>query len=73
MHTDSLDQIVARNVAKAMEAAGENPSSVAAKTGIHRSTITRRLTGKSSFKTNELQALAQCLDTTPAALMVVAA
>ena len=72
MHTEALTKIVARNVAKAMKDAGENPSSLAQATGIHRTTLTRKLTGNADFKTTELERIAEHLNTTAASLMVAA-
>lgn len=69
MTTTELDQTVARNVANAMEAAGENPSSLARAVGIHRTTLTNKLTGKFSWKTPEIAALAGHFDIKPSDLM----
>lgn len=73
MQTESLTKIVARNVANAMKAAGENPSSLALATGIHRTTLTRKLTGNADFKTSELERIGVALDKQPSEFMVVAA
>lgn len=72
MHTESLNEIVARNVAAAMKAAGENASTVARATGIHRTTLSNKLGGKRAWSTPELELLADHFDTEPANLLVAA-
>jgi hypothetical protein len=66
MSTRSLTQRVAEKVAEAIEAANETPTGVAKVTGIHRSTLLRRLTGNSPFTTIELELLADHFGTEPA-------
>lgn len=61
----NFSEQVARSVATAIEAAGENPKSIADATGIARMTLVRRLTGTSPFTVAELAVIARHLDTTP--------
>lgn len=73
MTTTALNQTVARNVAEAMEAAGENPSSLARATGIHRTTLSNKLNGNRSWTTPELEVLAGHFAIEPSDLMKVSA
>lgn len=56
-----------------MDVGGVSVKALAEATGIARMTLARRLTGNSGFTVNELDALAAYFDTTPAALVEVAA
>lgn len=69
MSTVPLNQTVARNVARAMEAAGENPSSLARSTGIHRTTLSIKLAGNRPWTTPELEAIAAHYATDPSNLL----
>ena len=68
MHTDTLTPTVAANVDKAMKAAGENLSSMERGTGLSRSKLRNRLTGKFPWSTFEMTVVASHLGTTPDAL-----
>jgi hypothetical protein len=65
MTTSDINQTVARKVEEAMKAAGESPSSLALATGIHRTTLTRRLAGTSSFDITELHKIGTVLHIKP--------
>jgi transcriptional regulator with XRE-family HTH domain len=69
MNTSTLNRTVASNVSEAMRTAGGTLSSVALATGIHRTTLTRRLTGNSSFAIAELELLAKHFGTTADAFL----
>jgi plasmid maintenance system antidote protein VapI len=56
-----------------MASAGVSTKSLAEATGIPRTTLARRLTGNSPWTLEELDLLAQHFDTTPLALVEVAA
>lgn len=58
MDTLAIRSGVASAVSKAIKDAGETPFSVAAATGIPRTTLNRRLTGQSPFNVAELDAIA---------------
>ena len=64
---------VAAKVEKAMRQAGESHASLAAKTGIPRTTLQRRLTsgGVHPFNVRELRDIAQALGTTASELATV--
>lgn len=62
MVTLSLTEMVARNVAHAIVMAGENPHSIARRTGIPRVTLIRRLQGISPFTVKELEQISSALD-----------
>lgn len=52
-----------------MEAKGENPNSLATKTGIPRVTLLRKLSGTSAFNVDELDALAEALGVAASSLV----
>lgn len=60
---------VAGRVRSAMEAKGENPNSLAMKTGIPRVTLLRKLSGTSAFNVDELDALAEALGVAASSLV----
>lgn len=72
MVTLSLTELVAKNVAQAILAAGETPSSVARATGIPRVTLSRRLKGD-AFTVAELDKIATVLRTDVIHLIATAA
>ncbi|MGH8472633.1 MAG: helix-turn-helix domain-containing protein [Gammaproteobacteria bacterium] len=60
---------VADRIRVAMEAKGENPYSLAAKTHIPRVTILRKLDGGAAFNVDELEAIGDALDIAPEELV----
>lgn len=62
-HMDTLKTTVAARVRAAIDAAGLTLLGLSEATGIPRTTLTRRLSGVSSFTVEELEALARELGT----------
>ena len=69
MDANSLTQRAALNVWEEITQAQETPASTALATGIPRSTLNRRLTGKSTFTVSEIELLAAHFGTTPVELL----
>lgn len=58
MTTASLTANIAAVVVELIREQSRTPHDVALRTGVHPSTLRRRLTGRSAFPTNELEAIA---------------
>jgi transcriptional regulator with XRE-family HTH domain len=61
VHVDTYSSRVAEQVTAKMEAAGLSQLGLSEKTGIARATLIRRLTGRSPFQVDELEAIAGVL------------
>lgn len=69
----TTSQTVAARISGLMTESGVSAKGLAEATGIPRTTLVRRLTGNSAFTLEELDLLAAHFDTTPLALVEVAA
>ena len=69
--TDTTKRIAA-TVTSALREAGIPQRDAAERTGLPLTTLKRRLTGRSAWRTNELEAIAALLDTTVLALFLAA-